>query len=57
MSDELKIWLEPINMALLKPLGVFTKPFGPFTLNEITIDIKEGQYFYFPHFNDTRIYR
>jgi len=29
MSEELKLWLEPINMGMLKPLGEFKNNYGP----------------------------
>eukprot|EP00347_Sterkiella_histriomuscorum_P006888 403351054 len=57
MSDELKLWLEPINMGLLKPLGTINKYYGPFTQEETTVELQPGHYFYFPYFSDTRIYR
>lgn len=47
MSDELKLLIEPFNLGLLKPLG---------EIKEDILDVKKGKYYYFPHFQDTRIY-
>jgi hypothetical protein len=52
INDEVKQLIEPFNMAILKPIGEITPECEDEQLN-----IKQGSYYYFPHFQDTRIYR
>jgi hypothetical protein len=49
ISDEVKQWLDPIYLGLLKPLSKISPGFEE--------KIAKGYYYYFPFFSDTRIYR
>lgn len=50
INEEVKQLIEPFNMAILKPIGKINS-----SIDEASL--KEGSYYYFPHFQDTRIYR
>jgi hypothetical protein len=49
ISDEVKQWLDPVYLGLLKPLSKISPGFED--------QVTPGFYYYFPFFSDTRIYR
>jgi hypothetical protein len=50
LNEEIKLLLEPIRLGLLKPLATITSDIPD-------QGIHSGRYYFFPFFQDTRLYR